>query len=55
VVSPRHTFELFLKNGRVTDPANGLDANYDVGIRAEKIVSIDPRIPRCRAAKVLDV
>ena len=54
-VSSRHTFDLLLKNGRVIDPANGLDANCDVGIRGGKIVSIDARIPRRQAAKVRDV
>lgn len=54
-VKARHAFDLLLKGGRVIDPANGLDAIRDVGIRAGRIAAIDPQIPQSRAAKVRDV
>ena len=50
-----HSFDMLLKNGRVIDPANGLDAVRDVGVRAGKIVAIGSEIPPSRASSVRDV
>ena len=35
-------FDLIIRNGRVINPASGLDLIADVGIKSKKIVSIEP-------------
>lgn len=44
---------LIIKNGRVIDPANHIDANMDVLIEDERIASVGPQLD-ARDAKVLD-
>ena len=35
-------FDLIIRNGRVIDPASGLDVIADVGIKSKRIASIEP-------------
>jgi dihydroorotase len=37
---PKHNYEVILKNGRVIDPASGVDSVMDVGIADGKIVAV---------------
>lgn len=48
------SFDLLLKGGRVIDPANGLDAIRDIGIKNGRIAAIEPAIPRRKAAALRD-
>src|SRR4026208_2382429 len=36
--------DLFIRNGRVVDPANGLDASGDVLIQAGRVARVGPRL-----------
>jgi dihydroorotase len=47
-------FDLLVKNGRVVDPASGLDAPRDIAISADKIVAIAPTIEAANAAQIID-
>lgn len=49
------SLDLLLKGGRVIDPANGLDARLDVGIRGETVARVAPDIPVSAATNVVDV
>ena len=48
-------FDLVLKGGRVIDPANGVDAVGDLGIRAGRIVDRAERLEVADADQVIDV
>jgi dihydroorotase len=48
-------FDLLLKGGRVTDPANGRDGLLDVAIVDKKIAAVDANIPAETASRVVDV
>ena len=48
-------FDLVLRNGRVVDPANGLDGIRDLAIKDGKIAAIATKIPADRAKKARDV
>lgn len=48
-------YDLLLKNGRVLDPANNVDAYADVAIHQGRIAAISPDIPASRAVNVVDV
>jgi dihydroorotase len=48
-------FDLVLRGGRVIDPAQGLDAIHDVGIRDGTIAAVRPTIDADDALHVLDV
>jgi len=39
-LAPAQTFDLVIENGRVMDPASGLDAVRQIGIRGDKIAAI---------------
>jgi dihydroorotase len=47
--------DLLLKGGHVIDPANGMDAQMDVGITDGRIARIAADIPASEAAHVVDV
>ena len=51
----RETYDLILRNGRVIDPANGLDEFADVAIRGGKIARIEAGIAPGSADKEADV
>jgi dihydroorotase len=53
MAAPR--FDLVLKGGRVVDPASGLDAVRDVGIRAGRIAAVEPKLAAGPKTKVIDV
>lgn len=46
--------DLLIKNGRVIDPRNGIDAAMDVGIAGDTIAVVAPGIDRARGAIVID-
>jgi len=46
--------KLLIKNGRVMDPASGLDAVCDLAIAGDKIVALRPGISDFAAAKTID-
>ena len=48
-------YDLVLKGGRVIDPANRIDAQMDVGIRAGKIAWVADSIPEEQSQQSLDV
>jgi dihydroorotase len=48
-------YDLLLKGGRVIDPANHLDGNFDVAVSGGKIAAVEKDIPASDAAKVVDV
>jgi dihydroorotase len=48
-------YDLVLTGGTVLDPASGLKQELDVGIAAERITALGPKLPRDNAKKVLDV
>lgn len=47
--------DLLLKGGRVIDPANGIDARLDVGIKGTTIARVAADIPASDAVLVVDV
>jgi dihydroorotase len=47
-------FDLLLKGGHVIDPANGIDARRDVGIRDGKIALVGEALPGAAAAQTID-
>jgi dihydroorotase len=47
--------DLVLRGGRVLDPAQGLDAVLDVGVRGGKIAAVGPRLPRGPRTRVTSV
>lgn len=48
-------FDTVLKNGRVVDPTNNIDGQFDVGIRHGKIASVAEAIAPERADDIIDV
>jgi len=48
-------FDWLLKGGRVIDPRNNRDGNFDIGIRGAVIAAVEPSIPESAAARVLPV
>ncbi len=49
------TFDVVLKGGRVLDPAQGIDAPLDVGVKHGRIAALEADIPTGDAALALDV
>jgi hypothetical protein len=47
-------FDTILKNGRVVDPVNGTDGQFDVGIRHGKIAVVSEDIPNEQAGDIID-
>jgi dihydroorotase len=54
-IDSERELDLALIGGRVIDPATGLDAIKDVGIKGDKIVEISDSVRRTRAKVVRDV
>ncbi len=54
VTSQGQEFDILLKNGRVVDPANNVNAILDVAIANGKIVKVASGIPAGNAKKVID-
>jgi dihydroorotase len=48
-------YDLVLRGGRVIDPAQGLDATLDVGLRAGRVATVAPALPPGDAGEVIDV
>ncbi len=48
-------YDILLKDGRVIDPAQGIDGVMDLAIKNEKIISVATYIPQAEAEKVIDV
>ncbi|RUM90896.1 MAG: dihydroorotase [Thermovibrio sp.] len=46
---------VLLKGGRVVDPSQGIDGNYDVLIEGNRVVKVEKNIDRVEATKVIDV
>jgi dihydroorotase len=49
------SYDLVLKGGRVIDPAQGLDGNFDIAIRKGKIAAVAPHIKADRKTKTVDL
>src|SRR5271168_358640 len=49
------SYDLVIKGGRVIDPAQGLDGNFDIGIRRGKIAAVAPHIKADRKTKTVDL
>jgi dihydroorotase len=47
-------FDLIVKGGRLIDPGQNRDGNFDIGVKAGKIASIAPDLPATSAARVID-
>ena len=47
--------DLLLKGGRVIDPANGVDGQFDVAIARSKVSAVEAEIPASSARRVVDV
>jgi len=47
-------YDLLIKNGRIIDPHNGIDAVRDVGIKDHKIAAVDRHIPATHSLKVIN-
>ena len=47
--------DLLLKGGRVIDPANGVDGQFDVAIARSKVSAVEAEIPSSSARRVVDV
>jgi len=45
---------LLVKNGRVIDPANGVDAVQDVLVESNTITQMDPKLPAPEGAEIVD-
>jgi hypothetical protein len=54
LVSPQE-FDLVLANGRVVDPANNIDGQFDVGIRHGKVAAVAENISPDLADDMIDV
>lgn len=48
-------YDLVLKNGRLIDPAAGVDARRDVAFSAGRVAAVDPAIPADAGREVVDV
>ena len=51
---PTAQFDLLIKNGRVIDPANGVDAAMDVAVVGTKIARVGANIDPAQARRVVD-
>ncbi|MEJ0071575.1 MAG: amidohydrolase family protein [Pseudomonadota bacterium] len=49
------SYDLVLRGGRVIDPAQGLDGNFEIGIRRGKIAAVAPKLKTDRKAKVINL
>src|SRR5262245_27773062 len=47
--------DLLIRNGRVVDPANGLDAPGDVLMQAGRVVRVGPGLPASPGVETVDV
>lgn len=47
-------FDLLIRNGRVLDPAAGLDASMDVGLKDGKVAAVERGLTADSAATVVD-
>ena len=47
-------FDLLIRGGRVIDPAQGISARRDVGIRDGKVAALEPELPTNGAQQVID-
>lgn len=54
MVTPQH-FDSVLKNGRVVDPTNNIDGQFDLGIRHGKIALVSENISTELAENMIDV
>src|SRR6185295_8591724 len=50
----QQSYDLLIKNGRIIDPHNGIDAVRDVGIKDHKIAAVDRNIPTTHSLKVIN-
>src|SRR5919198_3591434 len=48
-------YDVLLRGGRVIDPAQNLDGNYDVAITGGRIAAVLPSIAPSSAAEAIDV
>ena len=51
---PNAQFDLLIKNGRVIDPANGIDVVTDVAVAGAKIARVAANIDPAQALRVVD-
>ena len=54
MVTHAQQYDLLIKNGRVIDPKNKIDAKMDIAIKEGKIAKVAGSIPVAEAAKVID-
>ncbi|MEP7257031.1 MAG: amidohydrolase/deacetylase family metallohydrolase [Flavitalea sp.] len=54
VIAPAQQYDLLIRNGRVIDPKNNIDAKMDVAIKDGKIAKVAAGIPVAQATKVID-
>ena len=54
VIARAQQFDLLIKNGRVIDPRNQIDAKLDVAIKDGKIARVGKDIPAAQSKKVID-
>ena len=47
--------DLLLKGGRVIDPANNIDGQFDVAVSRTRVSAVEADIPSSSAHKVVDV
>lgn len=55
VLSGQEIYDLLLKNGRVIDPANHRDGQFDVAVVGKNIARVAPNLPAAHARVVVDV
>lgn len=48
-------FDIVLKGGRVIDPANGIDGQFDVAIADRMVAAVERDVPPSRSKKAVDV
>ncbi|MFC1916349.1 hypothetical protein ACFLW4_06650, partial [Chloroflexota bacterium] len=48
-------YDLLLKGGRVIDPSQHIEDNFDVGITGDKITNVAKDIPSQQGQQVIDV
>jgi dihydroorotase len=54
VVAHAQQYDLLIRNGRIIDPKNNIDAKMDVGVKDGKITKVASGIPAEQAVKVID-
>ena len=52
--TPPTSYDLVISNGRVIDPANGLDAQLDIAISGGKIAAVESNIDTSATKRVVD-